>query len=112
MAIQHCDDVIGVFDYDDTEFELNIVPFDGIIPGRTILHYIGKETDGSKIKIPEGITSIARMFVGSNLKTPPLIPNSVTNMYGAFARCESLEEAPVIPHGVEDLCKTFFSDRK
>ncbi len=69
MAMQHYEGEFGIFDYDDTEFKvvsgdeaLDYVCED--IGKDSILYYIGKETDGSKIKIPEGIKDCSGMFYG------------------------------------------------
>ena len=45
---------LGNFEYDDREFKLK----------GGCLRYIGTETDGSKIKIPAGITNCSYMFYG------------------------------------------------
>ena len=41
------------------------------------------------------------------LVVAPVIPDSVTNMYGTFYDCTSLTEAPVIPDSVTDMSSTF-----
>jgi len=87
----------GNFQYDDTEFQLE----------RGCLHYIGAETDGRKIKIPEGVTNCDSMFKGCNIVTPPVIPAGVVMCNFMFADCSSLVEPPVIPEGVVD-CRYMF----
>ena len=64
--------ILGSFEYEDTEFK--IIEKDEEI----CLHYIGKEPDGDKIKIPEGIVDCNHMFFDcSILKKAPIIPESV-----------------------------------
>ena len=46
-------------------------------------------------------------FRYSNIITAPTIPNSVENMYAAFAYCDSLEDGPIIPNSVVFLEWTF-----
>jgi len=83
---------LGTFKYNNKKFQ--------IVSDH--LCYIGSETDGSKIKIPEGILDCSYMFMNSKIKTPPIIPEGVTNCEGMFARCTYLEIAPVIPDNVQD----------
>lgn len=89
---------IGEFYYNPDEFRF----CDGV------LYYIGKETDGSKIKIPKGIKSCYSMFFRcENLKTAPEIPEGVKNCMYMFADCKNLKTAPQIPNGVEDCTSMF-----
>lgn len=46
----------------------------------------------------------------SNLKVAPTIPNTITNMYGTFYECTSLEDISylVIPENVTTLCYCFY----
>ena len=93
MAIVHYEGELGIFDYDDDQFEIN---------EREYLRYIGKETDGSKIHIPEGITNCGEMFFDYRcLQKPPVIPDGVKDCRRMFAECKNLKEAPVIPKGVK-----------
>lgn len=90
MAKKHYKGDLGEFDYDSKEFA--IVNDD--------LVYIGKETDGAKIHIPEGILYCDFMFANTNVETPPVIPEGVIICRGMFMGCENLKEAPVIPESV------------
>jgi len=99
MARRYYNGKLGKFKYDNAEFKL----MDGC------LRYIGAETDGSKIKIPEGITDCSYMFHGcSSLAEAPVIPAGVTDCYCMFYNCSSLLKAPVIPVGAKD-CHSMFS---
>ena len=49
------------------------------------LRYIGSETDGSKIKIPEGVRRLAYTFSGRTLHSLPEIPESVEVMSNTFS---------------------------
>jgi len=88
----------GSFDYDDKEFELR----------GDFLVYMGSAIDGSKIKIPEGITNCSWMFAGDNIITPPIIPEGVTNCEGMFSNCVLLKKAPVIPESVKTCTGMFY----
>jgi len=97
--IQHCNGPLGNFQYDDREFTLK----------DNCLHYIGTETDGSKIKIPKGIKDCNSMFYGCrSLVRAPEIPTGVINCDYMFDRCTSLIEAPEIPVGVTKCVYMFF----
>ena len=119
---------IGNFEYDDSEFRID--SYFGY------LHYIGSETDGTKIHIPEGIVDCGYMFYNckklktaptipngvkicksmfslcQNLKTASEIPGSVTDCNSMFFKCENLEIAPEIPNGVENCDFMFFKCEK
>lgn len=123
MAIQHFEGELGTFDYDDTQFAVN--------EEKNRLYYIGREADGSKIKIPDGITDCNGMFYGCDwletspeipsgvanccsmfwgcdlLETPPVIPDSVENCSNMFCNCTSIETPPEIPDGVVNCCSMF-----
>ena len=58
MSIIHYSGAFGDFDYNDEEFAVH---------GSSLL-YIGKELDGSKIKIPKGVKNCTNMFVNRALK--------------------------------------------
>lgn len=90
---------LGAFQYNDTEF----------IEKSGTLRYIGKETDGSKIKIPEGIVVCNHMFTDCNIVTPPVIPETAKFCILMFDSCAYLTEAPVIPQGVEDVDYIFYN---
>ena len=78
---------LGCFSYDDSQFKF------GITNGFRHLVYIGTETDGSKITIPEGILSINYMFRKSKITSLPRIPDSVTTATEAFSKCRRLTAA-------------------
>ncbi len=102
MSIKHYKGKLGEFDYDDSEFELDSNDY------HEYMRYIGKETDGSKIKIPEGIEDCESMFSHcESLVKPPVIPKGVKKCRGMFAFCTSLKKAPVIPDGVKE-CQIMF----
>ncbi len=93
--MKHCEDIdsIGIFDYSD-DFEL-------FKENRGIrLYYIGSESDGSKITIPDGIKCCEGMFARCNLTEPPVIPESVEDCRYMFYRCSSLKRVPKIPKNV------------
>lgn len=57
--------------------------------------------------IPSSVTDMYGTFSYSSLKTAPVIPSSVTSMDGTFECCTSLITAPTIPNGVTDMSFTF-----
>lgn len=124
--IKHYEGEIGNFDYDDEEFRLGLFDFKNIFGEisefvekcvisekhtKPNLLYIGKETDGNKIAIPEGVSDLAFTFAESNIKTPPKIPTSVESIYNAFRDCEKLTKTPYIPLSVE-FCSSAFQGCK
>lgn len=72
------------------------------------IKYVGAERNGSKINIPQNVTSCRRMFEGSSIKTPPVIPDGVRDCSYMFKDCEYLKHAPDIPDGVK-TCASMFS---
>ena len=95
------DGVIGKFEYDPKEFRL---------AGTEMfanLFYVGKETDGSKIKIPEGIIDCSRMFEFSSITTPPVIPEGVKICDRMFDGSQ-IQEPPVFPDSVESISNAAF----
>ena len=105
MAIQHYKGHLGEFDYDDEMFALMKDEY-----GNDYLGYIGTETDGRKIKIPEGIKKCIYMFSFCNFSEyPPEIPDSVEDCSYMFWGCSSLKNAPVIPNGVV-YCVSMFEN--
>jgi len=102
--ITHYKGELGEFDYDDNNFKVHYF---------TGLRYIGKESDGNKIHIPEGIKNCKYMFQGiRDLITPPVIPEGVEDCQGMFDDCVSLKEPPVIPEGVKYCTGMFGSCRE
>lgn len=102
-GMMHYSGGLGEFMYDPNQFELqkikvpNTVQDDGLSHDGEmyVLRYVGTETDGSKIHIPEGITSIDLMFTNTNIKSAPKIPMGVESMFGTFTSCHELETAKI-----------------
>lgn len=100
---RHYEGSLGSFDYDPTQFQLVNVPVPKTMDGQemphnghmTVLRYIGDETDGVKIQIPEGITNINMMFMNSKITSAPKIPNSVESMFATFASAHELKTADI-----------------
>jgi len=84
---------LGNFQYDNREFKLV-----GGYNAQSLV-YIGKETDGSKIKIPEGITSCNAMFYNCDITIPPVIPTGVVDCNFMFQHSR-ITEPPFIPYSV------------
>lgn len=102
---------LGKFTYDKTQFTIDtkeIEACDDIYYGTHYdslsiprLHYIGSETDGNKIKIPEGVKSGDFMFDGSNITSTPRLPESLENTNSMFKDCKHLRNAfSAIPKNV------------
>ncbi len=102
MAMQHYEGKLGIFDYDDFLFRIDLYKHG------SYLHYIGTETDGRKIKVPDGLTSSANMFAGNqNIKYGAKIPDSVIDVSRMYAGCRSLEEVPDFPNNVKKYDDVF-----
>ena len=117
--IEHYDGELGVFDYDDSIWELiedeDLINYIEIMPDLLrneikdedfmgywavigdCLRYVGDETDGSKIIIPKGIKSTYLMFKDSNIETMPELPYTVENATAMFWNCEKLKEFILTP---------------
>lgn len=101
----------GSFSYDDEEFDFMDFNFGNkelSMHCEHKLYYIGTETDGSKIRIPEGIIDCSCMFATKELQTPPRIPNSVKVCDFMFALCKDLRKAPQLPDGMRQCNFMFF----
>lgn len=92
---RHYEGALGQFDYDPDQFELTTIRTNGMngIPGGEYesLRYIGTETDGNKIKIPDGIVDAHMMFSGTGITSMPVIPDSVLSADCMFSGCTSLK---------------------
>ena len=93
------------YTYDDEIFTIKT------IQGRSRLVYIGTETDGAKIKIPDGITDISFMFSRTAVKSVPKIPASVIYAECAFYKCTQLKTAQVHAPGLKYAQRMFFGCR-
>lgn len=94
--MKHHEGELGIFDYDETQFRVN----------GELLRYIGEETDGSKIVIPDEVVDLSETFRDSCLETPSKIPESVEYCNCTFEE-SSLVTPPVIPEGVVN-CESAF----
>lgn len=90
---------LGVFSYypDDFEVRKKYTPYGAL----QILQYKGREVDGRKIHIPEGIRDCSYMFEGKSLVSPPVIPSGVKRTNFMFLNCSSLQTGAILPYGVE-----------
>ena len=105
----HYNGALGEFDYDPTQFaivDVHVPTSNDDVNGVNKIHvlrYIGTETDGNKIQIPDGIKDASMMFMHSNIKSTPKIPNSVESTYAMFAECKDLKTVNGrIPPSVKD----------
>lgn len=85
---------LGSFTYDPNEFELqkiNVPASDEFEGGSFMaLRYVGTETNGSNIQIPNGIKDVSYMFMNRDITSMPHLPNSAEDAYGMCAGCKSL----------------------
>lgn len=103
QGMMHYSGGLGEFSYNPNEFELQKVKVPQTMQGEDLPHdgemyvlrYIGTETNGNKIHIPEGITSIDLMFTNTNIKSAPKIPMGVESMFATFASCHQMETANI-----------------
>lgn len=73
-----------------------------------VLKYIGSETDGKKIKIPEGATNLTLTFADTNITSVPKIPSSVESTSYMFSNCARLTNADIsIPPKVRSTAAMF-----
>ncbi len=88
---------LGDFEYDDSEFKV----ITEIFPKRDRLIYIGEETDGSKIVIPEGVTDTSFLFADNKkIRTGVTIPDSVTSSEYMYMDCTELEIGSDLSEGI------------
>lgn len=104
---------LGDFTYNPNEFQIeqiNVEPdgygnAGGPMP---ILKYIGRETDGDKIKIPDGVASLTLTFADTHITSAPVIPSSVESTSYMFSNCENLINADIkIPSKVRSTAAMF-----
>lgn len=101
--MKHYEGELGVFDYDETQFEITttVKPTYRRSPlGDTRLRYIGDETDGSRIVIPDGIVDLTQTFMNSDLVTPPFIPDGTVRCMETFRGSDNLTQIAELPEGV------------
>lgn len=95
----HYEGELGSFDYDPAVFQVqtaSVTMEDGTPSSVHVLRYIGKETDGSKISIPEGLTSGHLMFANTDITSVPKLPKSLQNADSMFQNCRRLRSARVV----------------
>lgn len=94
--MKHYEGVLGNFDYDVAQFKVTRESRSN----SEYLKYIGKENDGSRIVIPNGVVDAYRMFDGSSINSMPEIPASVK--YGAkmFRKCTNLNKVDTFPENI------------
>lgn len=94
---------LGRFDYDDTLFTTMKSNETNPRFATEFLHYEGKETDGSKIKLPEGLLDASNVFAGTNLESVVVIPDGVVSTCGMYAGCRNLQHGDnFVPDSVTD----------
>ena len=101
---------LGKFKYDDDEF---ILLTD--IQGKEYLHYIGGETHGENIKIPDNCVNCRRMFENNfHLVSPPEYPKDefgydiVISTWGTFRNCYNLKSSGRIPDTDKDCTCMYY----
>lgn len=93
---------LGEFTYDDTQFQL--VDCDD---GERLV-YVGRETDGSKIAVPKGLTDASEMFSGTNLVSAPRLPEGVTKADFTYSNCDAMVNPGTLPEGLKSAQYCYF----
>lgn len=92
----HYEGVLGSFDYDPNQWAIGYKTVYDSIGGESvdtqipILRYIGTQTDGNRIDIPDGVKSLDYTFEGTKVKTVPALPEGVESMHATFKDCSEL----------------------
>ena len=86
---------LGAFSYDPAAFQLDVDA-----DGKEYLAYIGKERNGRRISIPDGIRDATGMFQDRDITSQPRIPDSVVVADCMFAGCDGLKAAGPLPDGL------------
>lgn len=92
----HYEGELGSFDYDPSQWAVGYKTVYDSIGGESVtaeipvLRYIGSETDGDRIAIPEGVLSLDYTFEGTDVTSVPEIPDGVESMHATFRNCTSL----------------------
>ena len=109
---KHYEGVLGSFDYDDREFQLR----QAVDPSKgeseqgdfMFLAYIGKETKGKNIMIPQGLENTSFMFADTKLESASVIPDGVKRADCMFMDCHNLKEAKLdLPSSLESSAYMF-----
>ena len=85
---------IGHFQYDDTMYQIDK---DGH------LKYIGSETDGHKIDVPDGLIDGTGLFAETGLTSGANLPDSLKVMNGMYFGCSDMTDPGRIPDGVTSI---------
>lgn len=93
MIRKYMDDAVS-FEYDDEQFESR---------NNGQLRYIGKETDGSRIRVPNGIVDGTAMFEDTGIQSAPTLPDSIKIMSNMYRGCADMKDPGQIPEGVTDI---------
>lgn len=93
MIRKYADNAVS-FEYDDEQFESR---------NNGQLRYIGKETDGSQIQVPNGIVDGTAMFEDTDIQSAPDLPDSIKIMNNMYRGCANMKDPGRIPDGVTDI---------
>lgn len=85
---------LGKFEYDDAVFAIS---------DEDTLKYIGSETNGKNINVPDGLVDGTGLFEETDIKTGANLPDSIRKMSRMYYGCANMTEAGVIPDGVTDI---------
>lgn len=94
---------LGTFSYDPDVFKVDLV-YDNDhdeLDNLYCLRYVGKDTDLSHLKLPEGLVNARYMFDGSDVIIPPVLPEGITNGTCMF-RGSMIERAPALPSSLRN----------
>ncbi len=96
------DGVLGTFRYDESMFRIQETKERG-----EYLKYIGYETNGELIEIPEGIMDLSYTFEYSILSIPPRIPVGVKKGIRMFAGSTHLRRGAAFVIGMIDVTECY-----
>ncbi len=82
------------FAYDDTEYSIN---------ENGQLHYIGTETDGTKIRVPDGVVDGTGMYSQTNLTSGVQMNDTLEVMDDFYLGCNQMVEPGEIRNGVTSI---------
>ena len=112
-GLVHYKGSLGDFTYHPKEYQIAKVVVEpdeyGNVGGSMpVLKYIGSETDGKKIKIPEGAINLTLTFADTNITSAPKIPSSVESTSYMCSNCARLTNADIsIPSKVRSTAAMF-----
>lgn len=101
MALINYKGSLGSFQYDNKQFSV-MIDEQG-----EYMHYIGTETDGSKIDVPKGLIEGRMLFEDTDIVSQPELPKGLRSMDYMFNGCSKMLSARNIPDTVVSCQSTY-----